>query len=81
VFFSEHKVSANEQLDKKRSQSGVSNKVDIREKWRSLFFGSKAPGLVFSTTYLRGKLAPSAVSGTQLYAGTPEFAPLLPAIL
>jgi hypothetical protein len=46
-----------------------------------LFFRSEAPGLVFSVTYLRGKLAPSAVSGTQLYAGTPEFAPLLPAIL
>ena len=37
------------------------SRVDIQERWRSLFFGSKAPGLVFSTTYLRGKLAPSAV--------------------
>jgi hypothetical protein len=28
-----------------------------------LFFCSEAPGLVFSATYLRGKLAPSAVPG------------------
>ncbi|MEJ2725757.1 MAG: hypothetical protein P8175_14165, partial [Deltaproteobacteria bacterium] len=32
----------------------------IPGKGRHLFFSSKAPGLVFSATYLRGKLAPSA---------------------
>ncbi len=30
-------------------------------KGQRLFFRSEAPGLVFSVTYLRGKLAPSAV--------------------
>ena len=34
-----------------------------------LFFSSKAPGLVFSATYLRGKLAPSAVPGPQEWTG------------
>ncbi len=45
--------------------------VPARNKWllrtgemlkgQRLFFSSEAPGLVFSMTYLRGKLAPSNV--------------------
>ena len=32
----------------------------IGRSW-NLFFSSKSPGLLFSMTYLRGKLAPSTV--------------------
>jgi hypothetical protein len=41
-------------------------------KRQRLFFRSEAPGLVFSVTYLRGKLAPSAVLPL-LWSGSQGF--------
>ena len=44
----------------RREREGLYRKGVLLEGQR-LFFRSEAPGLVFSVTYLRGKLAPSAV--------------------
>ncbi len=41
-------------------------------KGRRLFFRSEPPGLVFSVTYLRGKLVPSAVLPL-LWSGSQGF--------
>ncbi len=43
------------------SYSSSRLEVDIQERWRNLFFDSKAPGLVISYSYGRVRPPPSAV--------------------